>query len=361
MYVVAQRVRSRGGSSGINAFFFLHGSMDIPGMAWASPDVDMIAARHPGTLVVQRVEQPSGGNDVLSYLDIAVHDSFGVERLARLLIGSPPPPSNTFAWTIGPVSIRFVSQSTDDPMSEFSELKKHAVLLIEPNRVGSTSSLGGRVDIIAQDKPGVGVVYRLEPGTLKRLVESRILTTDATIHVAYEDLDALKGIWGNEEFHQQIALALTGLSGDSLHRLGGYEVRHQPQPLLGPMASSRNIPGQIEGYWIGPGLPLTESPGWPTGALLRSNDGERALDLVFVEQAWFPLSEAALYTYPHTTGLQGGERWCFLCKGSTEVFEVALGPSLTRDEVQQHYGREASARSRPEHRTVQLLLRPLPR
>lgn len=328
-------------------------------MSWTLPDVDVIAESYPGTLVVQRVEQPSGENDVLSYLDIAVHDSIGVERLARLLLGSPPPPSNTFAWTIGPVSIRFVSQSTDDPVSEFTALRKYAALLIEPNRVGSTAPFEVPVGIIAQDVPGRGVVYRLEPETLTRLVEGRALTVAATIHVAYEDLDELKRIWGNEEYHWQIALALSGLSGDSLRQLGGYKVQHQPQQLLGPMATRRDIPGQIEGYWIGPGLPLIEPPGWPTGALLRSGDGALALDLVFVEQAWFPLSEAALYTYPHTTGLQGGERWRFLHKGSAEAFEVAIGPSLTRGQVEQYYGREASARSRPEYKTLQLRLTPL--
>ena len=330
-------------------------------MSWTSPDVDVIAESYPGTLVVQRVEQPSGDNDVLSYLDIAVHDSMGVDRLARLLLGSPPPPSNMFAWTIGPVSIRFVCQLTDDPVSEFRVLLRHTMLLIAPDRVGSARSLEAPVDIIAQDIPGRGVVYSLHPETRTRLVESDYLNTAATILVTYEDLDALKQIWGNEEYHWQIALALTGLSGDSLRQLGGCKVQHQPQQLLGPMASSRDIPGQIEGYWIGPGLPLTEPPGWPTGALLRSNDGTRALDLVFVEQAWFPLSEAALYTYQHTTGLQGGERWYFLRKGVPEVFEVSIGPSLTRGEVEHHYGREASARSRPDYKTLQLQLIPLPR
>jgi hypothetical protein len=248
----------------------------------------------------------------------------------------------------------------DDPVSEFNELSRHAVLLIEPRYVASTGDLGAPVSIIAQDSPGRGIVYSLEQETSKRLAETGVLTTAAKIHVAYEDLDVLKQIWGNEQYHWQIALALSRLSEESLRRLGGYKVQHQPQQYLGPIAFARDIPGQIEGYWIGPG-DLTEPSGWPTGALLRSKDGSRALDLVFVEQAWFPLSEAALYTYQHTAGLQGGERWRFLCKGSTEAFEVAIGPSLTRDEVEEHYGRDAAARSRPEYKTLQLQLTSLPR
>lgn len=361
MYVVAQRVRSSGGRAGINAFLFLHGNHEIPGMSWASPDVDVIAESHPGTLVVQRVEQPSGYNDVLSYLDIAVHDSMGVERLTHLLLASPPPPSNLFAWTIGPASIRFVCQPTDDPTSEFRALLLHTMLLMAPDRVGAARALEAPVEIIAQDIPGRGVVYSLHPETQAHLAESGHFNTTATILVTYADLDTLKQIWGEEEYHWQIALALTGLSGDSLRQLGGYKVQHQPQQPWGPTASSRDIPGQIEGHWIGPGSPLIEPPGWPTGALLRSTDGTRALDLVFIEQAWFPLSEAALYTYQHTTGLQGGERWYFLRKGAAEVFEVSIGPSLTRGEVERHYGREASARSRPDYKTLQLQLTPLPR
>lgn len=385
MYVAAQRVRSPGGSVGVNAFLFLHGDEDLSGVSWMCPDVDAIADKHPGTLVLQRVEQPSGGNEVLSYIDIAAHDSLGLERLARILLESPPPLSNNFAWSVGAVSLRFVSQSMGDLVSEFSELRKYAMLLLDPERRSTTTDAHasaaifardipggdvsknlfllamGDVEIVAQDVPGVGIVYRLGAETSARFLENGVLATPATIHAAYEALDDLKRIWGNEEYHRQIALALTGLSRDALRELGGYRVQHQPQQLLGPMASSRDIPGQIEGYWIGPGLPMIEPSGWPTGALLRSNDGERALDLVFVEQAWFPLSEAALYTYQHTTGLQGGELWRFLRKGSTEAFEVAIGPSLTRGEVAQHYGPEASARSRPDYKTLQLRVTPLPR
>jgi hypothetical protein len=385
MYVAAQRVRSPGGASGINAFLFLHGDQEIPDSSWACPDVDVIAEHAPGTLVVQRVEQPSGGNDILSYLDVAAPDAIGVERLVRILRESPPPLGNTFAWSIEAVSIRFVAQPADDLAAEFEELRKHVVLLTDPDRAGSGSNLhasvpllardlpGGMignlriaattmrgVEILAQDVPGIGVVYRLGADWIALLLESGVLTAAATVHVAYEDREALQRLWGHDEYHAEIAVALTGIPRESLSLLGGYRVEHRPaRPPIS--VADASIPAQIEGYWIQPQSASAAPSGWPTGALLRTSDGTRALDLVFIERAWFPLSDAGLYSYPHTIGLQGGERWRFLRKGSDEAFEVELGPSLTRDEVAERYGPEAASRSRADHKTVQLLLRPLPR
>ncbi|HWO21157.1 MAG TPA: hypothetical protein VNO30_20455 [Kofleriaceae bacterium] len=334
------------------------------------------------------MEQPTGGNDVLSYLDIAAPDSMGLERLTRILWSSPSPPANIFGWTIDAVSFRFVSERVEDPVSEFLELRRHAVLLIDPKRPSSTDGQElptallapgeipggdvsknlfllamGDVEIIAQDVPGVGIVYRLGTETAARFLEHGVLAATATLNVAYEDLDELKRVWGADAYHERIALALTGITQAALRGLGGYRVEHRPEQPGRTEVATREIPGQIEGYWLGPRSDPAQAPpkGWPTGALLRSEDGARALDLVFIERAWFPLSEAALYTYPHTFGLQGGEQWRFLCKDSNEIFEVAIGPFLTADEVARHYGPEALARSRPSYKTVQLLLKVLPR
>lgn len=370
MYVVAQRVISPAGQSGVNAFLFLHGGQKIPGMSWNDPDVEVIADTHPGTLVLQRVEQPSGGNDVVSYLDIVAPDSLGIEHLGRILLESPPPPASTATWSRGPIAIRFLSQSPSNHVSEFDELRKHAVLLLlRPDNASPASAQGQPIRILAQDMAGVGMAYQLDPDSSVRLIEHGVLTSAARLHVAYEDMEELKRIWGEGEYHAQIALSLTGVSQDALRRAGGYEIRHVPgtgTAVADPMepsmvATTRDIPGQIDGDWLGPqSVPVSERAGWPTGALLRSNDGTRALDLVFVESAWFPISEAALYTYQHSAGLQGGERWRFVARGSNEAFEVTIGPPLTRQEVADQYGREASVRSRSDYKTVQLLLKRLP-
>jgi hypothetical protein len=384
MYVAAQRVCSPGGALGINAFVFLHGEGEIAGVSWSCPDVDVIAEQHPGTLVVQRVEQPSGGNEVLSYLDVAAPDAIGVERLVRILRGITPPLGNVSVWSIESVSIRFEAQPDGDSAAEFEALRKHIVLLADPDHAGSDSRasvpmlareptvelrenlpiLGMKamagLEILAQDVPGLGVVYRLGADSIAPLLDSGVLTAAATVNVAYEDREALQRLWRQDAYHAEIAVALTGISRETLPLLGGYRVEHRPaRPPIS--VADANIPSQIEGYWVQPQSASAAPSGWPTGALLRTSDGTRALDLVFIERAWFPLSEAGLYSYPHLIGLQGGERWRFLRKGSDEAFEVELGPSLTREEVAERYGPEAASRSRADHKTVQLFLRPLPR
>lgn len=339
-------------------------------MSWNDPDVEVIADTHPGTLVLQRVEQPSGENHVVSYLDVVAPDAIGIERLGRILLESPAPASSVATWSRGPIAIRFSSQPSGGHVSEFDELRKRAVLLLlRTDDADLASAQGQPIRILAQDVAGVGIVYQLDRDSSDRLLENGVLTTAARLHVAYEDMDELKRIWGEGEYHAQIALGLTGISEDVLRHAGGYEIRHVPGTgvaVAGPMepsmvAATRDIPGQIDGDWSGPqSTPISTRAGWPTGALLRSHDGMRALDLVFVESAWFPMSEAALYTYLHSAGLQGGERWRFVARGSNEAFEVTIGPSLTRQEVEEQYGREASVRSRSDYKTVQLLLTRLP-
>lgn len=372
MYIVAQRVTSPAGQSGINAFLFLHGDQQIPGMSWNAPDIELIANTHPGALLLQRVENATGDNDVISYLDIAAPDSIGLKQLAQITLQISAPSSFSATWLSGPIAIRFSSQPSDDPGSEFEQLRRHAALLLlqTDNDSDRSSPSNKPFDIIAQDMTGVGVIYQLDSESAARLAQHGVLSASAKLRVAYEDLDELKRIWGDETYHAQVALILTGLSQDSLQHAGGYRIRHVPEAGVSVdnslqasrITASRDIPGQINGDWIDPGADLNaKSAGWPTGALLRSGDGERALDLVFVESAWFPMSEAALYTYPHSAALQGGERWYFLTRGTDEVFEIAIGPSLTKQQVAEQYGSEASSRCRSDYKTVQLLLKRLPR
>jgi len=362
VYVVAQRVLSPGGRSGVNAFLFFHGDVDIPGVSWNDPDVDIIANAHPGTLALQRVEQPSGGNVVVSYLDIVAPDAVGFEQLGRALLEIPDPSSNAASWSRGVVAIRFVTQSSDNHASEFGELRRRALLILLIPDKASAAVQEQPLTLLAQDVTGVGMVYRLDSESAARLSEHNRSFVTASIHIAYEDMDAIKRAWGEKEYHAQIMLALTGSSLDALRGAGKYEIKHVPTALVPSMvAASRDIPGQIDGDWLAPQSPTShERAGWPTGALLLSKDGAQALDLVFVESAWFPMSEAALYTYPHSTGLLGGESWRFVARGSNETFEIAIGASLTREEVTARYGREAGARSSPDDKTVQLLLNRLP-
>lgn len=371
MYIVAQRVTSPAGQSGINAFLFLHGDQQIPGMSWNAPDIELIADTHPGVLLLQRVENATGDNDVVSYLDIAAPDSIGLKQLAQITLQISAPSSFSATWLSGSIAIRFSSQPPDDPGPEFEELRRHAALMLLQTDNSDLSGPSNKAfDIIAQDMAGVGIIYQLDSESAARLVQRGVPSPNAKLRVAYEDLDELKRIWGDEAYHAQVALVLTGLSQDSLQRAGGYRIRHVPEAGVttdnslqaSRVTVSRDIPGQVNGDWIDPRADLNiKRAGWPTGALLRNGDGERALDLVFIESAWFPMSETALYTYQHSAALQGGERWCFLTRGTNEAFEIAIGPSLTKQQVAEQYGSEASSRCRSDDKIVQLLLKRLPR
>src|SRR5215470_18097229 len=98
MYLTAQRVRTRSGEEGVNTFLYLHRDALIPGMSWESPNIALIAEQHPGTVVVQRIERESGGNDVLSFLDVGAQDSLGVERLKAAILGTEHDPVRGQTW-----------------------------------------------------------------------------------------------------------------------------------------------------------------------------------------------------------------------------------------------------------------------
>ena len=138
------------------------------------------------------------------------------------------------------------------------------------------------------------------------------------------------------------------------------------------VATTEEIPGQVNGFWFAPDAEIPDvAPGYrPTGAVLPRPDGSNeaeltCLDLVPIETAWLPLSEAGRYTYAHSEGLMRDERWRFRTIGSATAkaiaYEAVYAESLsTPAEVARLYGDEAARRSRPDRPIVQLRLRRLP-
>jgi len=363
MYLTAQRVRTRTGEEGVNTFLFLHRGEVIPGMSWTAPDVKLIADQHPGRVVVQRREQDSVGNDVLSYLDVVAEDSHGIPLLKAALSATSFEPARGAVWSVGPVSFRFfrANANSRDDATEFQVLRDHALfLLLTPGAVARSAPEPGPLQIIAADQEGLGVIYHLEQEAQRRLRQLRPEYIPASLRVAYEDRDSIVSLWGEEEFHRQIALALTGLSERDLAKFGGVTVTdlyHQLSPQI--LARSEALGGQETGDWFGPedwDVRTADEPiptGWPTGALLRA--GDLALDLVYIERAWYPLSEAAVPAYLHSAGLKRGETWRFVTRSQPRaVYRVSLGPSIARRQVAAVYGDDAAARAHPDHPTLQL-------
>jgi hypothetical protein len=356
MYLTAQRVRAADGNEGINCYLYQHDRKDIPGMSWEHPDIALVADRHPGAILVQRIEQEPGDNEVLSFLDVAVQDSHGLERLRTAMSSIGFDPTRPSAWSEGPLSFRFSFTPPRDPQAEWNELVEHTLLLLHVNpRAKVRDANVPPLEIEAEDVEGVGVVYRLPLRQFRRLNQHRPQNERTSVRVAYEDRQALASLWGGDEYHRQIALGLTGLTEDELAQLGGavvVDARRQLTPQT--VASAEEITGQVLGDWYGPDEQVEQRRGWPTGALLRVEN--LALDLVYIERAWFPMSEAALHTYQHSAGLLAGEPWRFVVRSSRTVFRVSLGPAISHVEVANEYGADAGARCRKDKLTVQLRL-----
>ena len=76
MYLTAQRVLHRDGREGVNAFYYLHGSV-WPNSPIFSFDDD------PGELITKSTPIEPPGNRVRSYLDIVTSDDTGVRELRQ--------------------------------------------------------------------------------------------------------------------------------------------------------------------------------------------------------------------------------------------------------------------------------------
>jgi hypothetical protein len=75
MFLSAQRVLSRHGVSGVNAYAYRH-----PPGTWSTADLS--ALENTAVLFVQDIEVPPGGNAVRSYLDIFAPDGAGPAAIA---------------------------------------------------------------------------------------------------------------------------------------------------------------------------------------------------------------------------------------------------------------------------------------
>jgi hypothetical protein len=213
------------------------------------------------------------------------------------------------------------------------------------------------IDIANDD---TGIRYQLDDASQRRLLEVFPDRTPAAIGVFFEYRNSLIALWGEHAYHFEMARAVTQLSESELSGLGGVVFRDQSgrSTAAGAVSwrDSQALPGQLDGYWYGPGEEVpTRAPAWaPTGALLAR--GDLALVLVPVEFHWFPMSDAAIYTYRHTLGLQNHETWTFLTdEGATFNVQMAE-PLLHLQDIERIYGPEAASRARRDRPAVQVYL-----
>lgn len=358
MYVTAHRVR-RGNASGINTFLHLHGDAGHR-VDWRHPDVSFVADECPGHFVVQRTEVPPGNNSVSSYLDVVASDDIDNTRLILSLGRTQPSGSAGDVWYDGEIGYRFYCSTRHSSYAEFELLRAHVGLMLHDARQRFHALPATNPLIIDITNDDTGIRYELEDASRRRLLESFPDRTPATIGVFFEYRNSLIGLWGEHTYHFEMAKAVTQLSESELSGLGGVVFRDQSNQLMSPGVASRRdsqaLPGQLDGYWYGPGeeVPM-HAPAWaPTGALLVR--GNLALVLVPIEFHWVPMSDAAIYTYRHTLGLQNHETWTFLTdEGAT--FNVRMAdPLLHLQDMERVYGPEAASRAGRDRPAVQVSL-----
>ena len=358
MYVTAHRVR-RGDASGINTFLHLHGDTGHR-VDWRHPDVRFVADECPGYFVVQRAEVQPGNNSVSSYLDVVASDDLDNTRLILSLGRIQPSGSAGDVWYDGEIGYRFYCSPRHSSHTEFELLRAHVGLMLHDASQrfqGLTTANPLIIDITNDD---TGIRYQLDDASQRRLLEAFPDRTPAAIGVYFEYRNSLIALWGEHTYHFEMAKAVTQLSESELSGLGGVVFRDQSGQLMAAGAvswrDSQALPGQLDGYWYGPGEEVpTHAPAWaPTGALLAR--GNLALVLVPIEFHWFPMTDAAIYTYRHTLGLQNHETWTFLTdEGAT--FNVRMAePLLHLQDIERIYGPEAASRARRDRPTVQVYL-----
>jgi hypothetical protein len=128
----------------------------------------------------------------------------------------------------------------------------------------------------------------------------------------------------------------------------------------------------LEGVFIGPGQAVGGTPTRFANAVLPrltakpERDGSFVcLDLVQVSLAdtpydwtWGVLSEAGVYTWGHTIGLNLNESWRFVtwAFGAPRVYTVEYAPAVEPRDIAQLYGVEAAESARNDYNAVQLTL-----
>jgi hypothetical protein len=383
MYLTAHHVRNQAGETGINAYFNHHEPRMIPDNAWDDPDVVKIADQEPGRILAQSVEIKPGGNTVLSHLDVVAPEETSREFLAdalRLFEHYVQEDSFPVVWSTRKVGVRFgITLGLRSLASaEYRRLRSRILLLLgitSQNKVRiAATKLVGPVRILVEKVPS-GETYELDPESTSRISGIRPeLRQHTRIRISEETKSDFKAYVG--EVYPHVAMSLTGLTQAQLAAIGGAEVIEVENDRVvwriqgnEPAAGFRSpeIPGQIIGVWVGPNDPMPGPDSASTGAILPrigvQLDANEilALHLVKVEDVWLPLSDAAIRTYSHSSGLAGTEYWRFFTKPVSRLGVLTFAATydqsrISVEEVEHFYGRDAAARARIDRKTLQLRL-----
>lgn len=234
MYAGAQRVRSRE-RSGINVFLYSHGSVPVPCTVTGHPDLREIADLQPGRLLRAASDvEPPGGNDVLSFLDVAAPEDVQISDVISCLeraqseVASTGLPRTWYAQTVK-VTLMFSARnlSGEPARQEYEALKRRLVRL-----------LSGDHTVVANDPFDAQLVKRSDDLELiwTSQAKSRLVAAGfhpaASLRIAYDVVDQ----WNVSSLPGPLlAHALAAMAGTDLHELvrrGGVRVRTDAGALV---------------------------------------------------------------------------------------------------------------------------------
>lgn len=128
----------------------------------------------------------------------------------------------------------------------------------------------------------------------------------------------------------------------------------------------------IPGEFVGPGQGVGGTPTRFASAVLPRLSANPEVDTSMVcldliqasladnpyDWTWVALSEAGVYTWGHTIGLNLRERWRFVtwAFGAPRVYTVAYAEPLAPGDIASLYGRDAAGSARQNYKAVQLTL-----
>jgi hypothetical protein len=128
MYLTAQRVVTPSGQRGVNVYEYLHGPV-----TWDQPlPWQYLPENNPGQLRRWFEETVTGGNAVISYLDIVVPDHVHVAQVQQWIAAikqAIPASALARAYQLGPLWVRFgMSRMGIPPQTELGALAAHILL-----------------------------------------------------------------------------------------------------------------------------------------------------------------------------------------------------------------------------------------
>jgi hypothetical protein len=132
------------------------------------------------------------------------------------------------------------------------------------------------------------------------------------------------------------------------------------------------VPRMIPGEFVGPNQTVGRAPTRFTSAVLprlsanpQTDTTLVCLDLVQVsldntayDWSWAALSEAGVYTWGHTIGLNLQEHWRFAtwAFGTQRIYRVVYADPLVPGDIRTLYGAAAASSARQDYKAVQLTL-----